>query len=140
MSAEGPRRGVEELPPPSPFAEAIGIETVSTAHDEVVTRLAVTERITNRNGVLHGGALMTVADNAAGTVAFLHCRAEQTNTTVEAKTNFMRPVSVGDALVARCVPLHAGRKTLVLQVTMTRGDGKVVAVTTQTHLLMDWRG
>ena len=43
------------------------------------------------------------------------------------------------AVTARCVPVHVGRATSVLQVTMTRGDGKVVGVTSQTHLYLGWK-
>ncbi len=128
------------MPPQSNFAGLLGIEIVSVTPEEIVCRMLVTPQMANRNGVLHGGALMTLADNAAGSAAFINSPADKSNTTVEAKTNFMRAVKVGDTLTARCVPLHAGRTTLVLQVTMTREDGKVAAVTTQTHLIMDWAG
>ena len=139
VSAGTPRRA-DQMPPQSPFSNLVGIEAVSVAPDEVVVRMPVTEALANRNGVLHGGAIMTLADNAAGSAAFINVPAERSNTTVEAKTNFLRGVPVGDVLTARCVPLHRGRTMLVLQVTMTRRDGKVAAVTTQTHLVLDFDG
>lgn len=132
-------RTPDQMPPQSAFAGLLGIEIVTATADEVICRMLVTPQMANRNGVLHGGALMTLADNAAGSAAFAASAAEMTNTTIEAKTNFMRAVKVGDTVTARCVPLHVGRKTLVLQVTLTRGDGKTVGVTTQTHLLMRWQ-
>lgn len=101
--------------------------------------MLVTEDMGNRNGVLHGGALMTLADAAAGSASFINSPADISNTTVEAKTNFIRPVAVGDTVTARCVPVHVGRATLVLQVTMTRGDGKIVGVTSQTHMFLNWK-
>ena len=135
-----PNRTLQDMPPQSSFAGLLGIEIVSVTPDEVVCRMKVTPQMANRNGVLHGGALMTLADNAAGSAAFINSPADRTNTTVEAKTNFIRAVKDGDTLTARCVPLHAGRTTSVLQVTMTRQDGKIAAVTTQTHLVLDWGG
>ena len=133
-------RALEDMPPSSPFSNLVGIEVVSVAPEEVVVRMPVTEALANRNGVLHGGAIMTLADNAAGSAAFINIPAPRSNTTVEAKTNFMRGVRVGDVLTARCVPLHRGRTVLVMQVTMTRADGKVAAVATQTHLVLDFDG
>jgi len=132
-------RSLAEMPPQSNFARHMGIEILSVAPEEVLCRMAVTAEMANRNGVLQGGALMSLSDHAAGTTAFINSPADITNTTIEAKTNFMRAVKVGDSLTARCVPLHRGRTTVVLQVTMTRGDGKVAAVTTQTHLYLGWK-
>lgn len=132
-------RSAEEMPPQSPFSLLLGIEIETCTPEEVVCRMRVTEAMGNRNGVLHGGALMTLADTAAGSAAFINSPAEISNTTVEAKTNFIRPVKVGDTLTARCVPVHVGRMTLVLQVTLTRGDGKVVGTTSQTHLFLGWK-
>ena len=101
--------------------------------------MVVTDAMTNRNGVLHGGALMTLADTAAGTSAFINSAEDITNSTVEAKTNFIRPIKVGDKISARSVPVHVGRTTVILLVTLTRGDGKVVGTTTQTHMFLGWK-
>ncbi|MEO1986452.1 MAG: PaaI family thioesterase [Martelella sp.] len=114
----------------------MGIDIVTCTPQEVVCTMTVTEDMLNRNGMLHGGALMTLADTAAGSAAFIGSPAGISNSTIEAKTNFIRPVKLGDRLTARCEPVHAGRTTAVLQVTMTRGDGKVVGVATQTHLFV----
>jgi uncharacterized protein (TIGR00369 family) len=132
-------RSLEDMPPVSKFAALLDIEFDHVTPEEVVCSMLVTEQMSNRNGVLHGGALMTLADTAAGTAAFINSPVEISNTTVEAKTNFVRPVKVGARLSARCVPVHVGRTTLVLQVTLTRGDGKVAGVTTQTHLFLGWK-
>ncbi|WP_417839558.1 PaaI family thioesterase [Tritonibacter scottomollicae] len=132
-------RSLADMPPQSKFSVLLGIEIVTCTPEEVVCTMEVTEEMSNRNGVLHGGALMTLSDTAAGTASFISSPAEISNTTVEAKTNFIRPVKLGDTVTARCEPVHVGRATSVLQVTMTRGDGKVVGVTTQTHLFLGWK-
>ncbi|MET4103530.1 1,4-dihydroxy-2-naphthoyl-CoA hydrolase [Roseovarius sp. MBR-78] len=139
MSDTAPRRP-EEMPAQSEFATLAGIELVEASADRVVCSMEVTQRLTNRNGALHGGAVMTLADNVAGTIAFLNIPVAKSNTTIEAKTNFLRAVRVGDTVRATGVPLHRGSTTMVLQITMTRGDGKTVAVATQTHLILDWNG
>lgn len=131
-------RTLDQMPPQSNYSDLTGIEVVSVAPDCVICQMEVTEALTNRNGALHGGALMTLADNAAASVAFINIAPEKSNTTIESKTNFMRGVRLGDTVTARGEPLHIGRTLIVLQVTMTRGDGKTVAVTTQTHMILDW--
>lgn len=132
-------RTLADMPAQSRFSVLMGIEIVTCTPQEVVCTMVVTEEMSNRNGVLHGGALMTLSDTAAGTASFISSPAEISNTTVEAKTNFIRPVKLGDTVTARCEPVHVGRATSVLQVTMTRGDGKVVGVTTQTHMFLGWK-
>lgn len=138
MAAWAPR-SLADMPPRSNFATLLGIEVVTCTPEEVVCRMVVTEAMSNRNGVLHGGALMTLSDTVAGSAAFISSPAQITNTTIEAKTNFIRPVKLGDTVTARCTPVHVGRATSVLQITMTRGDGKVVGITTQTHLFLGWK-
>lgn len=140
MEGQDGARPLAAMPAQSAFADLCGIEMVEVAPARVLCRMTVTGRLANRNGVLHGGAMMTLADSAAGTAAFINIPEGRSNTTVESKTNFLRGVKVGDTVSASCVPLHAGRTTIVLQVTMTRADGKVAAVTTQTHLVLDWEG
>lgn len=135
---ETPARRPEEMPGQSNFAGLLGIDVVSVAPEAVTCTMKVTEALANRNGALHGGAVMTLADNAAGTSAFINIPAGRSNTTIESKTNFLRGVRVGDTVTARCEPIHRGRTTLVFQITMTRGDGKTVAVSTQTHMILDW--
>ncbi|MCP1198291.1 PaaI family thioesterase [Notoacmeibacter sp. MSK16QG-6] len=137
--SDRPTRSLDEMPPPSNFSEHLGIQVTKCVPEEVVCRMIVTEEMANRNGVLHGGALMTLADTAAGTCAFINSPVDISNTTVEAKTNFIRPARVGDTLTARCEALHVGRATLVLQVTIARDDGKTVGVTSQTHLFLGWK-
>lgn len=139
VSGTAPRRP-EEMPAQSEFAKLAGIALVEATPDRVICSMAVTKRLTNRNGALHGGAVMTLADNVAGTIAFVNIPADRSNTTIEAKTNFLRGVNVGDTVTATGVALHRGHTTMVFQITMTRGDGKTVAVATQTHLILDWNG
>jgi len=136
--ADNKTRSLDQMPPRSSYAQLNGIEVVSTTPECVVCSMKVTDSLANRNGALHGGALMTLADSAAGTAAFINIPADKTNTTIESKTNFLRSVSLGDTVAARCVPLHIGRTLIVLQITMTRDDGKTVAVTTQTHMVLAW--
>ena len=129
-------RALDEMPSPSAFSVLLGIKVAVCTPEEVVCSLIVTDDMGNRNGVLHGGALMALADTAAGTASFINSPAGVSNTTIETKTNFIRPVRVGETLTARCVPVHVGRSTIVLQVTMTRPEGEVAAVTLQTHMLL----
>lgn len=125
-------------PASSNFSELLGIGQVEASPQRVVNRMPVGEALANRNGVLHGGALMSLVDHTAGTLAFLACPPGRTTVTVEAKTNFFRSVRIGDTVTAVGTALHVGRTTLVVLVTTTREDGKELSATTQTQLFIEW--
>jgi uncharacterized protein (TIGR00369 family) len=124
----------EEQPP---FADLIGIRIISVSPDKIVAELPVTATLVNRNGVLHGGALMGFADNLGGTAATANLPESGGSTaTIESKTNFFAGIPEGDVAKAECTPLHRGRTTTVWQTRITRGDGKLAAIVTQTQLMM----
>jgi uncharacterized protein (TIGR00369 family) len=127
-------QAVAEMQPP--FFRLLGAKIVEASPDRVVAELLVRDELANRNGGLHGGAVMAVADNLGGTATFLNLPAGAGTTTIESKTNFFAAVALGDTLRAECTPLHRGRTTMVWQTRITRGDGKLAAVVTQTQLVM----
>jgi 1,4-dihydroxy-2-naphthoyl-CoA hydrolase len=119
-----------------PFADFMGMTITHVSPDRVTAEMVVTEQLSNRNGVLHGGALMALADNLGGTAAVANLQSGQITTTIESKTNFFAGIAVGDTARAECTPLHRGRSTTVWQTRITRGDGKLAALVTQTQLVM----
>jgi 1,4-dihydroxy-2-naphthoyl-CoA hydrolase len=123
-----------------PFADFMGMKVTHVSPERVTAEMAVTEQLSNRNGVLHGGALMALADNLGGTAAVANLGPGQITTTIESKTNFFAGISVGDIARAECTPLHRGRSTTVWQTRVTRGDGKLAALVTQTQLVMQKKG
>lgn len=127
-------RAIAEAQPP--FAELLGMRLVSAERDRVVAELTVRPEHGNRNGVLHGGAVMGLADNLGGTATFLNLPEGATTSTVESKTNFFASIAVGDVARAECTPLHRGRSTMVWQTRITRGDGRLAALVTQTQLVL----
>lgn len=122
------------------FANHLGMRLLVADPQRVEMDMPVTDALSNRNGVLHGGAIMSLADNAGGTATFLNLPEGRTTTTMESKTNFMRPIRIGDTARAICTPLHIGRTTMIWQTQITRDDGKVAAIVTQTQMIIDWKG
>jgi 1,4-dihydroxy-2-naphthoyl-CoA hydrolase len=130
---------VEELLRLMPFAETVGIVLESAEADEVRGRLGwSTERCT-AGGVLHGGALMALADSLGGICAYLNLPPGAQTTTVASNTAFMRGVRDGEVTaVAR--PLHAGRTVIVVQTDLRDDSGRAVAQVTQTQAVLAERG
>lgn len=121
------------------YAHFLGIKITHVSMDRLTAEMAVTDSHANRNGVLHGGALMSLADNLGGTAATANLASAQATTTLESKTNFFASIAVGDTAFAECTPLHRGRTTMVWQTKVTRGDGKLAAVVTQTQMILEKR-
>jgi uncharacterized protein (TIGR00369 family) len=85
---------------------------------------------------MHGGAIMALADNLGGTATFANLRTGERTATIESKTNFFAPIPVGDTAFAECTPLHRGRTTMVWQTRISRGDGRLCALVTQTQIVI----
>jgi 1,4-dihydroxy-2-naphthoyl-CoA hydrolase len=120
-----------------PFAELMGVTFVEADQDRVVARMLVRPDLCTLNHTIHGGAVMTLADSvgAAATVINLPEDAKGT-TTIESKTNFIGGAREGMAVIATAVPVHRGRRTQVWQTRLETEDGKLVAIVTQTQMVL----
>jgi uncharacterized protein (TIGR00369 family) len=123
----------EEQPP---FADFMGMKITHISPERVTAQMTVTEQLSNRNGALHGGAIMAFADNLGGTATVANLPAGASTATIESKTNFFAAIPLGDTAYAECTPLHRGRSTMVWQTKITRGDGRLAAIVTQTQMVL----
>ena len=122
-----------------PFASFLGLEITHVSADRVTAELKARDELNNRFGLLHGGAIMALADNLGGTAATANLKEGQQTTTIESKTYLFAAVPIGDIAYAECTPLHRGRSTMVWQTRITRGDGRLCAIVTQTQMVLDKR-
>ena len=128
--------GTDALHQIVPLSATIGITVDSVSVEEVVLRLSWREDLCTAAGVLHGGALMSLADTAGAVCATFNLPAGSTGTTtVESKTNLLAAVRGGDVLgVAR--PLHAGKSLIVIETELRDLDERLVAKTIQTQAVL----
>ena len=120
-----------------PFAELKGVTFTEAEKDRVVARMMVRPDLCTLNHTIHGGAVMAFADSvgAAATVINLPEDAKGT-TTIESKTNFIGGAKEGTTVIATATPVHRGRRTQVWQTRLETEDGKLVAIVTQTQLVL----
>ena len=128
---------VEENPA---FSRLMGVRFTSGSRDRIEAELTVGEDLANRNGVMHGGAIMAFADILGGAASMLNLADGARTTTIESKTNFFAAIPLGDTARAECTPLHKGRTTMVWQTRITRGDGRLAALVMQTQMVLKARG
>ena len=122
-SDETAMSSIAELKQP-PFADFLGIKLTHVSPERVTAELLVRDEIATMPAIIHGGAVMALADNvgAVGTVVNLPEGAG--TTTIESKTNFFAAIPVGETAYAESTPLHRGRTTMVWQTKITRADGR----------------
>ena len=119
-----------------PLCATLGMRARKWTPEAVVLSLDWAEALCTSNGLLHGGALMALADSAGGACAFLNLPEGAAGTsTIESKTNFMRAVRGGTA-TATATPLHRGNTTIVIETSVLDDAGKLVAKVTQTQTVL----
>ena len=123
-----------------PFAVLIGIELEEAGPDLVRGSMRWSPERCTTGGVLHGGALMSLADSCGAVCAFLNLPEHALGTTtIESKTNFMRAVHEG-TVTASSHPLNRSRMLIVLETELVRDDGELAAKVTQTQAFQYPRG
>ena len=120
-----------------PFAQELGLEVTNSSPERVVASLTVSESLCTTGRIMHGGAIMAVADTLGAIGAFLNLPdGAKATTTIESKTNFLGAARLGDQVNAEATPVHVGGRTSVWQTRLATGDGKSVALVTQTQLVL----
>jgi 1,4-dihydroxy-2-naphthoyl-CoA hydrolase len=96
---------------PLPFAKVLGLKFVAASDTAVKAEMVVKPELCTR-------------PEGKGT------------TTIESKTNFVGPAPVGTTVIGETTPIHRGRRTMVWQTRITTAEGKLVAVVTQTQMVL----
>ena len=125
------------VPDMMPFSSSLGLNMIQSEEEGVVAELVVNEALCTTGRIMHGGAVMAVADTLGAIGAFLNLpEGHKTTTTIESKTNFLRSAPRDSKVVAECLPLHVGRRMSVWQTTLRNEEGKSIAVVTQTQMVL----
>jgi uncharacterized protein (TIGR00369 family) len=119
-----------------PFTRTIGAAFSVYTPEEVRARLEWAESVCTAGGLLHGGAVMALADSTGAACAFMNLPdGAQGTTTIESKTNFLRGVREGH-VKATSRPLHVGRTVVVVETDVRDDRERLVARVLQTQLVL----
>jgi uncharacterized protein (TIGR00369 family) len=116
--------------------DVLGVTFVEATPERVTATLAVREDICTIGGILHGGAIMAFADALGACATALNLTGGAGTTTLESKTNFVAPAPAGSTVRGECTPIHRGRRTMVWQTRVTDADDRLVALVTQTQMVL----
>lgn len=103
-----------------------GVTVLEVTKDRVVAELTMGPESLNPNGRLHGGAIFTLADATAGTMARTDGRQHVTEC---CDIHFLRGVSEGPVSAVATV-VRRGRRSSVIRVEVLGKDGELVAEAT----------
>lgn len=119
-----------------PFPRLMGVGVLEATKEKIRGRLTVRPDLCTSGHILHGGAIMAFADTLGAIGASLNLPEGAGTTTIESKTNFISSAKEGTIVDAETTPIHVGRRTSVWQTKVTREDGKLVAVVTQSQMVL----
>lgn len=118
------------------FPEHLGVRFLDASPDELRAELEIPRALCTLPGRMHGGAIMAFADTLGAYGTVLNLPAGAGTTTIESKTNFFSAGLEGGKLIGVCRPIHRGRSTMVWQTRVEREDGTLVAIVTQTQMVL----
>jgi uncharacterized protein (TIGR00369 family) len=122
---------------PLPLARLMGITFTHAESDKVIARMLVRPDLCTLGHTIHGGSAMALADTTGGVATLINLPADaKGTTTIESKTNFVGSAKEGSTVIATATPVHRGRRTQVWQTRLETEEGRLVALVTQTQLIL----
>jgi uncharacterized protein (TIGR00369 family) len=116
--------------------ELLGVKLVEVTQDKVLATLVVRPELCTTGRILHGGSIMALADTLGAVGTVVNMPQGYGTATIESKTNFIGGAAEGTTVTGESTPVHKGRTTQVWQTRITNAEGKLVALVTQTQIVM----
>jgi acyl-CoA thioesterase len=109
---------------PLPFVEHIGAQILEVAAGRSLLALPIQALHSNSQGVVHGGALFTLADTGMGAALFSLLEGGESCATIEIKINYFKPVLAG-TVECRSEVVHRGHSVANVEATLTVNSAQV---------------
>jgi uncharacterized protein (TIGR00369 family) len=119
----------------SPYHRLLGIEATEIREGESRIQMLFKQELTHPYGIVHGGAIASLADSAVAMALISLVEPKDRITTIEFKINFFVPVSKGE-IKAHAKIIHKGSKTAVGDVEVINEGGELVAKVIATYSIM----
>ncbi len=126
---------VRKVATSSPYYRLLGMEATEIKEGESRIQMLFKQELTHPYGIVHGGAIASLADSAVAMALIDLVEPKDRITTIEFKINFFAPVSKGE-LKAHAKIIHKGSKTAVGDVEVINEEEKLVAKVIATYSIM----
>ena len=107
------------------FSKWLGIEVLEIKEGLSKIKMLVRPEMINGLGIVHGGIAFSLADSC---FAFACNSRNNLSLALDTSINFLKPVYVGDVLIAESIEMHNGRSTGLYQIIVTNQNGLIVAL------------
>ena len=107
------------------FSKWLGIQILEIKEGYSKTSMKVREEMINGLGIVHGGIAFSLADS---TFAFACNNRNNLSVALDTSINFLKPVHVGDTLIAEAKEIHNGKTTGLYHITIYNQRNHIVAV------------
>jgi acyl-CoA thioesterase len=122
-----------------PFWSLLGMEVVDVKKGWARTRIPFSQKLTNANGLVHGGAIFSAADTAVGIALVGLVNKEEFITTMEMKINYLKSFGEGE-IIAEARIIHKGSATAIGDVEVRDASGNLVAKALCTYAIIKKNG
>ncbi len=116
--------------------ELLGIQLVEVTPERVRATLTARADLCTSGKILHGGTLMAFADTLGAIGTVVNLPQDHGTATLESKTNFIGGAAEGSVVTGEATPVHKGRTTQVWQTRISSAEGKLIALVTQTQIVL----
>ena len=107
------------------FSQWLGIEVLEIKEGYSKIKMLIRPEMMNGLGIVHGGITFSLADSC---FAFACNNRNILSVALDTSINFIKPVNVGDVLVAEAIEMHNGRSTGLYHISITNQKAHTVAL------------
>jgi uncharacterized protein (TIGR00369 family) len=118
----------------------LGIELIEASAENVVGSLEIKEHHCTIGEIVHGGVIMSLADTMGAICAFLNLPQNSKTSTIESKTNLIRPGKLGDTIIARTRLLNKGRTLMLCYSEVYNSKDQLLSVVIQSQIIISTVG
>ena len=123
----------------SPFYQLLGMKILEIQDGTCRIEMPFRKKLTHPYGIIHGGAIASLADSAVAMALISLVKSIDRITTIEFKINFFTPINQGK-LMAQAKVIHKGSKTAVGEVDVFNEKSKLVAKVIATYNIQSTEG
>jgi len=126
---------IEKMKVNVPFWALLGMEVVDVKKGWAKVKLPFTKKLSQPDGLAHGGAIFSPADAAVAVAMLGMIDRDETLLTIEMKINYIKAISEGD-IIAEAKIVHRGGRTAIGDVDVMNSDGDLIAKCLATYLII----
>ena len=116
------------------FSDQFDLEIREIDDLNLILRTKVKKDYYNEIGAIHGGVIMTLADNASGYIA---SKKKYTAPTLSMNTHCLRPLFDTDYIYAKAKVLKRGSRIITVDCEVYGDDEKIAAITRTEFAIID---